>query len=95
MGKKSGEENITAEQLPDTDTVPITVMDTVTVVHRRENMSRGKRNKRASDILGKSFIIPFEVVESFVQFHLNLCFCGSEVKFVMMISCTPNGGKVF
>lgn len=39
--------------------------------------------------------LPFEVSEAVNQLRVNLSFCGSDVKVIMVTSSTPNEGKSF
>ena len=39
--------------------------------------------------------IPFNVTEALNQLRINLSFCGSQVKTVMVTSSVPNEGKSF
>jgi len=39
--------------------------------------------------------LPFEVSEAINQLRINLSFCGSDVKTIMITSSTPNEGKSF
>ncbi len=39
--------------------------------------------------------LPFEMEEAINQLRINLSFCGSEVKTIMVTSSTPNEGKSF
>ena len=39
--------------------------------------------------------LPFNVVEALNQLRINLSFCGSDVKTIMITSSTPNEGKSF
>lgn len=39
--------------------------------------------------------LPFNVTEALNQLRINLSFCGSQVKTVMVTSSVPNEGKSF
>ena len=39
--------------------------------------------------------LPFNVVEALNQLRINLSFCGSNIKSVMVTSSVPNEGKSF
>ena len=39
--------------------------------------------------------LPFDVTEALNQLRVNLEFCGSEVKTIMITSSTPNEGKSY
>lgn len=45
--------------------------------------------------IGKMPQLPFEVSEAINQLRINLSFCGSDVKTIMITSSTPNEGKSF
>lgn len=45
--------------------------------------------------LGKLPQLPFEVSEAINQLRVNLSFCGSDVKTIMVTSSVPNEGKSF
>ena len=45
--------------------------------------------------IGKMPQLPFEMSEAINQLRVNLSFCGSNVKTIMVTSSTPNEGKSF
>lgn len=66
----------------------------------RKSPSIGQANDKGEKkmkkiTIGKMPQLPFEMSEAINQLRVNLSFCGSNVKTIMVTSSTPNEGKSF